>query len=331
VNLNGKRILVTGGAGFIGSHIVDDLLRRGAEVRVYDNFSSGFRENLRHVERDIEIIEGDVLDLDSLERACEGCDAISHQAAQLEIIKCIETPIEDLRVNAEGTLNVLECARRLDIGKVVYASSACVYGQAKQVPQPEEHPLRPNWPYGVSKLAAEHYARLSWEYYGIRTIGLRYSIVYGPREWFGRVLTVFLERALDGEPPVLWGGHQQRDFVYVEDIARLHTACLEEDGTGAEVFNGSTGIGTSIRELAELVCERFDLPDPIEEAIAEGEESTLVSGRMRLPAELQRMILDSTKAHSRFGWTPETRLPDGLEREMEWLRDHRERWVEMHY
>jgi len=331
VNLKGVKVLVTGGAGFIGSHVVEDLLHHGAEVRVFDNFSTGHRENLGGVSSEVEIVVGDILHFEALLKACHGCDVISHHAAQLEITKCIENPIHDLRINTEGTINVLECARRLGVKKVVYASSACVYGQAEALPQREDHGLNPNWPYGVSKLAAEHYARLVGENFELSTAGLRYSIVYGPREWFGRVLTVFLRRALSGEPPVIWGGDQQRDFVFVKDVARLHTLCVADGGGGSELFNVSTGRGTTIRCLAELVCSRFGLTEPIEEAVGEGQQSTLIEGRIRLPAELKQMVLDSSKAQARFGWVPETDLTTGLTQEMEWLVENQGRWSRMHY
>jgi UDP-glucose 4-epimerase len=330
MELDGLKALVTGGAGFIGSHIVDDLVASGAKVRVLDNFSSGYMENLEHLEGEIEVIREDVLDFEALLKAAKGVDVISHQAAQLEIIRCIETPVEDLRSNAEGTLNVLEVAKQLGIPKVVYASSACVYGQAQYVPQDEDHPTVPNWPYGVSKLAAEHYARLYSEYYGIDTIGLRYSIVYGPREWYGRVLTAFLRRALNGEPPVVWGGDQERDFIYVKDVAHFNRFCIELNNPGHSVFNVSTGIGTSIRQLAELTCELFDLETPIYEDVQEGEVSKLVEGRMRLPSELRKMILANEKARQ-IGWKPVVSLQDGILREMEWLKGNKDRWTEMHY
>lgn len=332
MSLYGQRIVVTGGAGFIGSHLVDALVQAGARVTVYDNFTSGFEANLAKVEGDVEVVRGDILDAEALNRVVSGADAIAHQAAQLEIIKCIETPVEDLRSNAEGTLNVLEAARRNDVGRVVWASSACVYGQAQTVPESETHPRVPNWPYGISKLAAEQYARLYHDYYGFDTVGLRYSIVYGPREWYGRVMTAYLRRALDGEPPVIWGGTQQRDFVYVEDVVRMNVACLAaKTPLGNQVFNVSTGRGTSIRELAELVSQTFGLSAPIVEDIAEGEVSNLVAGRMRLPAELQRMVLDPTAAREAVGWSPSKELPAGMLAEMDWLRANSDRWSVMHY
>lgn len=331
MNLSTSKVLVTGGAGFIGSHIVDDLLDSGARVRVIDNFSSGHMDNLSHIKNQIEIIEGDILNIDDLSNAASGVDAISHQAAQLEIIKCIDDPVEDLRSNTIGTLNVLEVARRLDIPKVVFASSACVYGQACYVPQDEAHPTMPNWPYGVSKLAAENYARLYSDYYGIDTIGLRYSIVYGAREWYGRVLTAFLRRALDGKPPVVWGGEQERDFIHVNDVVRFHNQCLVKDTWNTPIYNVSTGKSTSIKQLANLVCKLFNLPEFIYEGINEGESSELVEGRIRLPAELKRMVLDNTAAMREMDWEPQVPLDQGIILEMEWLEKYPKRWLVMQY
>ena len=329
------RALVTGGAGFIGSHLVDDLLAAGAKVRVLDNLSSGSLENLALAVAagDVEIIEGDILDADLVSKAAAGADAISHQAAQLEIVRCLEDPAHDLTVNAVGTVNVFEAARHNGIGTVVYASSACVYGQARSVPQREDHPTEPNWPYGISKLATEHYARLYAANHGTGMVGLRYGIVYGPREWYGRVLTAWLRRAVDGGAPVVWGGHQQRDFVHVSDIVDLHRRCLEQTdaGSGAIALNAATGRGTSIRELAETMVGQFDLPPVIYEDVAEGEVSELVTGRVRLPAELEQMVLASDLAAERYGWEAEVGLADGLASEMEWLQANLHRWDAMRY
>ena len=221
-----KSVLITGGAGFIGSHLVDDLLASGHRVTVFDNFSSGLRENLRTDE--VEIVTGDVLDRDAIVAAARGKDVISHQAAQLEITKCLEDPIGDLRTNLIGTLNVLEAARLAGVERTINASSACIYGQAAAPPSVEEGPHDPNWSYGVSKLAAEKYAQVFSNDFGFPVFSLRYGIVYGPREWYGRVLTIFLKRALDGRPPVVFGaGDQLRDFVFVDDVVAVHRACME--------------------------------------------------------------------------------------------------------
>ncbi len=199
MEIQGKNFLVTGGAGFIGSHIVDKLLEKGAnKVIIYDNFSSGGAHNVGHLRNNdrVSIVQGDVLDYDSLYRVVRKIDMVSHQAAQLEIFRALADPLDDLRTNVVGTLNVLRAALECKVEKVVNASSACVYGQAKYTPQDEDHPKRPQWPYGVSKLSAETYCTMFHEFYGLPVVNLRYGIVYGPREWYGRVLTMFIKLSL---------------------------------------------------------------------------------------------------------------------------------------
>jgi UDP-glucose 4-epimerase len=329
-----KSVLITGGAGFIGSHAVDDLLAGGHRVTVFDNFSSGTRENLASVIDDVEIVSGDILDRDAIVAAARGKDVISHQAAQLEITKCMEDPVGDLRTNLIGTLNVLEAARQAGVERMINASSACIYGQAVTPPSEEDtHPHDPNWSYGASKLAAEKYAQVFSNDYGFPVLSLRYGIVYGPREWYGRVLTIFLKRALERRAPVVFGeGGQLRDFVFVDDVIAVHRACLETDLTGAHSFNAGTGIATSIAQLAQLVCEVTQIDErPVRENVQPGERSALVDGRMRLPAELAVMHLSPAKTERLLGVRPSTTLRDGIAREWSWLREHPERWDEMHY
>lgn len=328
--LKNKKILVTGGAGFIGSHIVDSLVREGAKVTVYDDFSSGSMENLSVSKNRIRVIRGNILDLKKLLNACRGIDVISHQAAQLEILKCIDNPVEDLRVNTEGSLNVFNAAVKCSVEKVVYASSACVYGQAQSVPENESHVTSPNWPYGVSKLAVEKYAKIYNEYYGIRMTGLRYGIVYGPREWYGRVITIFLKRALESKPPVVWGGGtQERDFIFVSDVVDFHNLCIKSDRLNCELFNVSTGQGTRISRLAELVSRSFGMRKPIYEKLREGRLSAYLKGRRRLPAELKQMVLDNGKARRITGWKPAMRLEEGIILEYDWLLNNTHRWKKM--
>lgn len=323
-------ILVTGGAGFIGSHIVESLVAGGANVTIYDNFTSGSMKNLHDLSDRIKIIKGDILDFNKLSAACSDMDIISHQAAQLEITKCINDPIEDLKINTEGSLNVFEAAVKNNVKKVVYASSACIYGQAQYIPEDESHPHDPNWPYGVSKLAVEKYASIYNNYHGLNTCGLRYSIIYGPREWYGRVLTVFLKRALEHKSPVVWGGDQIRDFCYVKDLVELHNKLLDDDRIKNDIFNVSTGVGTSIIELANICVDLFDLDVPIHENINEGEVSNEVEGRKRLPLELKTMVLDNSKAKT-TGWGPKVALRDGIQYEYDWLKDNFHRWKTLSY
>ncbi len=334
MDLDGSRIFMTGGAGLIGSHFVRDLLAAGAGVTVYDNFSSGLAQNLDGVDAPLEIIKGDILDYETLRDAMRGHDAVSHQAAQLEITRSIGDPVYDLRTNTIGTLNVLKAVGELGIGKVVEASSAGVYGQAVTDPQGEDHPTDPNWEYGVSKLACEKYAAIACERNSrLAVTSLRYAIVYGEREWYGRVLTLFLKRALDGKPPVVFGnGDQVRDFVYVGDIAQLHRRCFEVDSPGHLVLNGSTGAGTTVLELAHAVCTVTGIEEgPVFDDVTEGARSTLADGRMRLPSELHAMRMSYQRALDAVGWKPEVALRDGLEREWDWLVAHPDRWTDLSY
>ncbi|TMI13705.1 NAD-dependent epimerase/dehydratase family protein [Candidatus Bathyarchaeota archaeon] len=330
MTIDGLRVLVTGGCGFIGSHITQSLSNKGAQVIAFDNFSSGYRENLEGLSGDVRIIQGDIMDYRKLSRACKGLDVISHQAAQLEITKALADPITDLKVNTEGTLNVFRAAVENGIRKIIYASSAGVYGEARTLPQTEEHPTDPNWPYGVSKLAGEKYADIYSKYYGIEISCLRYGIVYGPREWYGRVLTLFLRRALEGKPPVLWGGDQIRDFIFVTDVVDFHNRLLEESDRAVGVFNVGSGQGTTIRNLAELVVETYHLEEPKYEDTGEGEMSKEVKGRKRLPLELKRMVLDNSKA-KKLGWRPEVSLIEGIKKEYAWLQNNVHRWKELRY
>ena len=325
---------MTGGMGFVGSHFVRDLVSVGASVTVFDNYSTGSDENLEGVDGDITVIRGDILDYEALRDAASWHDAISHQAAQLEITRSIGDPVFDLTTNTIGTLNVLKAATELGIPKVVEASSAGVYGQAVTDLQDETHPTDPNWEYGVSKLACEKYAAISCERTpGLSVASLRYAIVYGEREWYGRVLTLFLKRALDGHSPVVFGrGDQVRDFVYAGDIARLHRRCLEVDFPGHLVLNGSTAVGTSVLELANTICDVVgERMEPIFDDVSEGQVSELAGGRMRLPSELQAMRMSYARAKDTLGWQPEVTLREGLEREWKWLQENPHRWNEMSY
>jgi UDP-glucose 4-epimerase len=323
------RILVTGGAGFVGSHIVEQLVLAGHQVRVYDDLSSGRRENLAAVSNDVELIVGDILDYAGLCRAMRGADRVSHQAAQLEIVKCNDDPAHDLQVNTVGTLNVLRAAVEAGVQKVVQASSACVYGQAIQVPESEDnHPTDPNWAYGVSKLANEKYGRIFQERHGLPVVNLRYGITYGPREWYGRVLTIFLKRALQGVPPIIFGsGDQVRDFICVRDVARLHNLCLLGRAADGQVVNAGTGIGTTIQALAEQVVRVTGIgQEPIREDVPPGEFSRLMPFRVRLPQEMEQMVLDREKAGRLLGWEPGVTLLEGLRGEWEWLCENPDVW-----
>jgi UDP-glucose 4-epimerase len=333
LSIEGKNIMVTGGAGFIGSHLVEEYLNRGAEkVVVYDDFSSGTMENLSHIRSDrLKIIKGSILNSAMLNRIInnEKINIIDHQAAELEVYSGILNVKKDARVNIFGTLNVLNSAIKNKVEKVLFASSGAVYGEAKRIPQDESHPLEPHWPYGVSKLCAERYCIQYSKLYGLNVTVFRYSIVYGPREWFGRVLTMFIKRIfLESKPPVIFGdGTQTRDYIYVKDLVEAHMLAIENDKSAGCVFNISSGKRVSLRDLAMLLLRVsgknleiiFDNP-------MEGKASRYQPERIRLPGELKTLLLDNSKANAILGWRPKMELREGVIEEINWILKNPWRW-----
>lgn len=326
------KIFITGGAGFIGSHIAESLVKEGYQIKIYDNFSTGKIENLSKISADCEIVNGDILDIEKIKKEMKGYDFVSHQAAQLEIIRGDSDPEFDLRVNTIGTLNVLRAAKENNIKKVVNASSACIYGQTDGSTSELFYP-KPNWAYGVSKLAAEKYCDIYNDYHGLPAVNLRYAITYGEKEWFRRVLTIFIKRAIQNLPLVIFGkGEQIRDFVYVGDVVRFHNLCLFDQRADGQAFNVGTGIPTSIEQLAEKVMEASNKKlDIAYEDIPEGELSQLVSDKKRNSSELKKMILDISKAQDLIDWKPEMSLLEGLRKEIKWASENLERWEKIYY
>lgn len=322
--MRNKKIFVTGGAGFIGSHLVDKLLEKGVEkIIIYDNFSTGRERNIEHLEgnKKVQIIRGDILDYEALRQAISNAEVIFHEAPQLEIFKAVEDPLEDLKTNTIGTLNVLKAALDAKIAKVVFASSAGCYGQAQYTPQDESHPLRAQWPYGVSKLAAEKYCIQFYKLYGLKTTALRYSIVYGPREWYRRVMTVFTDRVLEGKAPVIFGdGKQTRDFVHVDDVVRATTLAAEEETANGEEINIGSSVATSINELADMIIRLAG-----KEGQLKPEYTNPNAYQMgRKPGELVNLCLDITKAKKLLKWEPKIGVEEGLKQYLEWFKENKD-------
>jgi UDP-glucose 4-epimerase len=257
-------ILVTGGAGFIGSHTVEALLAAGERVRVLDDFSSGRRENLPSDTR-LEVIEGDIRDAVVVTQAMQGVSKVLHLAAQVSVVRSMEEPVASGAVNLGGCIVVLDAARRAGVERFVYASSAAVYGAPDRVPVDESTPVRPQSPYGLEKAVADQYAALFRELYGLRSLGLRYFNVYGPRQDpaspYAGVISKFFDAARGGRALRAFGdGKQTRDFVFVRDVARVNVAALGATAEG--VCNVGTGRSASLLELIEVlerVCGR-ELP-----------------------------------------------------------------------
>jgi UDP-glucose 4-epimerase len=319
MELDGRRLLVIGGAGLIGSHLVDQLTKtRAAEIVVFDNFQRGRPENLREALRDPRVSifpqGGDIQHSDILERAMEGVDGVFHLAA-LWLLHCHEYPRSAFDVNIRGTFNVIEAAIKAGVKRVVYSSSASVYGDAVELPMTEDHPYNNNTFYGATKIAGEHMFRSLGQRYGLDWVGLRYMNVYGPRQDYRgayiAVMMQMLDRLDRGEAPVVFGdGSQQYDFIYVEDVARANVLAMASSATGRN-YNVGRGIGTSVKDLAEVLLRLTGSRMAIEYRAA---GQTFVTNR-----------IGSTEAARRdLGFTWSVDLEEGMRRLIEWRRSDKE-------
>jgi UDP-glucose 4-epimerase len=300
------RVLVTGGAGFIGSHVVTRLLDEGRDVRVLDNLSTGRRSNLASVAREIDFVEGDIRDLASVSDAVRGCDAVVHLAAVPSVPRSIADPVTTHEANATGTLNVLLAARNGGASRFVFASSSSIYGAAAELPKRESMKPLPISPYAVSKLAAESYCRSFFEVYQLETVALRYFNVFGPRQdpqsEYAAVIPKFIWALRNGEPPVIFGdGQQSRDFTYVDNAVDANIAALEANGIGGRVYNIACGERITLNELASSLREET------------GASVDVVHGPARA-GDVQHSHADVSLARDELGYEPQVALAEGLRR-----------------
>lgn len=255
-----SRFVVTGGAGFIGGHIVEMLVQEGHEVVVFDNFSTGSLENLEAVSSDIEIVEGDVRNKAELDRAVKGADYVIHHAAEISVFRSVNEPDITNAVNVDGTLNVLMSAKDAGARRVVLASSSAIYGDTGKLPQKEDFLPNPLSPYGASKIAGEYYLSCFYQLYGLETVRLRYFNVFGPRQnpksQYAAVIPKFIDRILAGQEVHIYGdGEQTRDFIYVENVARANMLACFADAAPGRVFNIAGGQSITINQLAQMLIE----------------------------------------------------------------------------
>ena len=260
-----EKVLVTGGAGFIGSHIADALLKEGKHVRILDSFITGKRENLKDVQNDIELIEGDVRDHECVRKSARGCQWIFHQAALRSVPKSVDNPALTNDINISGTLTALVAAREENVQRFVYASSSSVYGETDVVPEKEDAAPNPVSPYAVSKLAGEHYCRAFSHIHGLYTISLRYFNVFGPRQdpesLYSAVVPKFIQQAMRGEPYEIHGdGLQSRDFTYISNVVDANLSAARSTGIRGEYFNVACGTTTSIMGIAEAISKLMNKP-----------------------------------------------------------------------
>jgi UDP-glucose 4-epimerase len=301
------KALVTGGAGFIGSHLVDALVERGDDVVAVDNLSTGRRENLATATANgAELVEGDITDPSIVAAEFERTrpEVVFHLAAQIDVRRSVTDPVFDMNVNVGGTINLLEAARLMDSPRFVFASTGgAIYGEGQglELPLDETATCRPDAPYGQSKFAAEGYASLFGRLFGLSTMALRVGTVYGPRQdplGEAGVVAIFCGALLTGGTPRVFGdGHQTRDYVYVDDIVAAFLAAAAVDSTGT--YNVGTGVETSVLDLGKLIGEACDRPFEPEMAPPRA-------------GEVQRIAIDSGRATTDLGWRAQTPLVDGL-------------------
>ena len=306
MEINRKRILVTGGAGFIGSHLSEGLLKLGAKVTVIDNFDDfyqGKEQNLSGLlgnER-FTLVRGSVVDLGLLQSLVKGSDAVVHLAGQAGIRYCNENPLKANEVNATGTLNLLVACRKESVGKIVYASSSSIFGNPVKMPIDEGHPTNPNNPYGASKLAGEKYCTSYASAFNMDITCLRYFSVYGPRGRPDQVLYSFARKAARGEPPVIYGdGSYSRDFTHVSDVVSATILALYNDSDRAKIFNIGYGKDYRIIDIARMVIEHYD-------GKYEPKFFPQYSG------DFPRTLCDNELARRSLRWKPQVKLEEGLE------------------
>ncbi len=312
MNIDFKKALVTGGAGFIGSHLVEALSAAGCEVAVLDNLSGGNLLNLASVKEHISFYENDIRQLDALEQAAAGCDVIFHLAAVVAVQQTIEYPLDSTMVNDIGTINVLEAARKQNVRCVVLASSCAVYGDDPRLPKEESMTPMPSSLYAVHKLSAEHYLRVYCELFELKTASLRFFNVFGPRQDpsspYSGVISIFMSKAASDQAPVIYGdGNQTRDFVYVNDVVKALLLAAKTDRKAGDVFNIGSGSRVTINRLWELI------------ASLSGQQSEPVYHPARA-GDILHSVGNIDKARSLLNYKNEFSLERGLELTLEWYR-----------
>ena len=307
-----KKALVTGGAGFIGSHLTEALTAEGCRVTVLDNLSSGSLVNLDAVKDAIEFRQDDICDPKAVQEASRGCDAVFHLAAVVSVPQTVEQPIASARVNDLGTLHVFEAARQNHVGCVVFASSSAIYGDDPQLPKKENMPPNPLSPYAVQKIGGEYYARIYFQLYGIHTVSLRFFNVFGPRQDpsspYSGVTSIFMTRAAAGLPGTIHGdGSQSRDFVFVTDVVRANVLAAATPAAAGQTFNIGSGRSIDINRLWQQICRINAIHTPAEYAEPRA-------------GDISASLADIDKAQSVLGFAPQVSFEDGLEQTFDWYQ-----------
>ncbi len=304
--------LVTGGGGFIGSNLVRAVLGRGRPVRVLDNFSTGFRENLSEVAERIDLVEADVRDPDACRRACQGAAVVLHEAAVPSVPRSMEDPQTTFEANVLGTHNMLMAARDTGVRRFVFAASSSAYGAGEALPKRETMPLAPVSPYAASKAAGEVYGTTFFRAFGLQSIALRYFNVFGPRQdptnQYAGVIAAFASRMLRGQPPIIFGdGTQSRDFTFIEDVVRANLLAADAETVHGEVVNIACGERTDLNTMVGLFNEVLGTDyEPIYEPPR--------------PGDVKHSLADVSAAHALLGYEPSVPFRQGLEQTIDWYR-----------
>jgi nucleoside-diphosphate-sugar epimerase len=306
------RYLVTGGAGFIGSHIVDELVRRGHSVVVLDNLSTGKESNLASVRDKIELSTGSVTDLAAVQAACRGAEYVIHLAARTSVPRSVEDPLGTNHTNVDGTLNVLVAARDAKVRRFVLAASSSAYGETPTLPKAETMQPDPISPYGVTKYVGELYAQVFERVYGLETASLRYFNVFGPRQdptsQYSGVLSRFMLAVIEGKPPVIYGdGEQSRDFTFVENIVDESLRACEAGGASGKVFNGGTGVRVTLNEVLRQL-------EKITGKKIQAKYEPARSG------DILHSQADISLARTILGYEPRVLFEEGLKRTWDWYK-----------
>jgi UDP-glucose 4-epimerase len=309
------KVLVTGGAGFIGSHLTSALVAEGCSVSVLDNLSTGHLRNLEKVKDQITFQRGDITDPETVNQAAAGCNAVFHLAAMVSVPQTIKSPLESARINDLGTLHVLEAARRAGAKRVVFTSSSAVYGDDPQLPKNEDMNPKPLSPYAVQKLSGEYNAQLYQDLYGIKTTSLRLFNVFGPRQDpsspYSGVISIFMSRALSKKAPSIYGdGTQSRDFVYVKDVVKAGLLAAAADHVSGVSINVGTGRSIDINHLWDTICNM------------NGVEIKPQYAPPR-PGDILASVADIERAKSLLGFKPQHDFANGLEQTFEWYKNNR--------
>jgi nucleoside-diphosphate-sugar epimerase len=307
-----QHALITGGAGFIGSHLADALIERGAQVTVIDNLSTGKKENLHDAGSAVDFHTGDIRDRALLQKIMTGVDVVFHQAAVVSVPLSVAQPLASAAVNETGTLEVLEAARQAGCRRMVLASSSAVYGDDPELPKRENMPFRPLSPYAVQKMTGEYYAGLYSKLYGLETACLRYFNVFGPRQDpsspYSGVISIFLDCAAAGRAPVVYGdGGQTRDFVFVQDVVSANLKAATEDGAAGKAFNIGTGNTITINRLWRRVAELAGI-------------ALVPDYREARDGDILHSVAAIDAARRDLGFVPETRFEDGLAQTYAWYQ-----------